>query len=152
VPRRSPPSPVLQPGGFTLIELVLVIVLFAIAGAFALPALQPALESVRAEAAARRTASFLDDVRRRSVVGRAVYTVRCLPDDDRLDADGPGDLKLAFALPEGADLVGCRPVKVRYFPQGYASGITLTLRDRSGRERMVTVGTFTGLARVADGS
>jgi hypothetical protein len=37
---------------------------------------------------------------------------------------------------------------VKYSPQGSATGLTLTLRDKSGRKRDLTVGAFTGLARV----
>ena len=114
----------------------------------AVPAIQPALESVRTEAAARRTASFLDEARRRAVLERRVVLVSCSPDERRLSLSGSASGEKDFQLPESVEIVSCRPGEIRYFPQGSASGMTLVLRDRSGRERNLTVGSFTGLSRV----
>ena len=124
------------------------LVVIAIAGVIAYPALQPALESARAEGAARRTAAFLDDARRRAVLGRAPLEVRCLPREGRLELVGEGAGPREFRVPEEVALVACRPERVRYFPQGSSSGLELLLRDRRGRERRVAVGAFTGLAAV----
>jgi len=134
--------------GFTLIELVLVLVLLAVAGVMALPALLPALETVRAEAAIRRTASFLDDARRRAVLERRVLVVNCRPDEERLVLLGAASGERAFLVPEAVAIVSCRPEQMSYFPQGSATGMTLRLRDRGGRERGLSVGTFTGLSRI----
>ena len=134
--------------GFTLIELVLVLVVLAIAGVMAAPAIQPALDSVRAEAAARRTASFLDDARRRAVLERKVLVLSCRPGGERLVLRGAASGEKVFQVPEAVAIVSCRPEELRYFPQGSASGMTLLLRDRRGRERRLTVGTFTGLSRI----
>jgi len=114
----------------------------------AAPAIQPALDSVRAEAAARRTAAFLDDARRRAVLERKVLTVRCLQGEESLVLVGAASGERTFKVPEAAAIVSCRPEAVRYFPQGSASGMTLLLRDTRGRERHLTVGTFTGLSRI----
>lgn len=129
---------------------MLVLVVLALAGVIAYPALQPALESARAEGAARRVAAFLDDVRRRSILGRAVLEVRCDPREGRLELLGAQAGGRGHRLPEGISLVSCRPEQVRYFPQGSSTGLELLLRDRRGRERLVAVGAFTGLASVGD--
>ena len=134
--------------GFTLIEIALVLVLLAVAGVMAAPAIQPALDSVRAEAAFRRTASFLDEARRRAVLERRVLTVRCLPGEGSLVLVGAASGERTFKVPEAAVIVSCRPEEVRYFPQGSATGTTLLLRDNHGRERRLSVGAFTGLSRV----
>jgi prepilin-type N-terminal cleavage/methylation domain-containing protein len=136
--------------GFTLIEVLLVLVVLAIAGVIAYPALQPALESVRAENAARRTAAFLDDVRRRSVLGRVQLEVACAPREGRLALRGGSGEPREFRVPEGTTIASCRPDRVRYFPQGSSSGMVLVLRDPRGRERRVAVGAFTGLAAVVE--
>jgi prepilin-type N-terminal cleavage/methylation domain-containing protein len=146
VTRRRGPA---VAAGFTLIELVIVLVLLGVGGGIAIPALQPVLESVRAEAAARSTASFLDEARRRAVLERRVIVVRCLPDDGRLTLFGAAAGERTFPVPEAVALVSCRPDEVRYFPQGSATGMQLVLRDRRGRERNLAVGAFTGLTRVA---
>jgi prepilin-type N-terminal cleavage/methylation domain-containing protein len=134
--------------GFTLIEIVLVLVVLAVAGVMVAPAIQPALDSVRVEAAVRRTASFLDDARRRSVLERKVLVVECRAGEERLVLLGSAAGDRAFQVPEAVAIVSCRPEEMRYFPQGSASGMTLTLRDRRGRERSLSVGSFTGLSRI----
>lgn len=113
-----------------------------------MPALQPALEATRAEAAARRTAAFLDEARRRAVLGRREVEVRCVPREERIERVEEGTARAAFRLAGDVRLVSCRPEQVRYFPQGSSSGLTLLLRDRRGRERRVTVGSFTGLSQI----
>lgn len=118
-----------------------------IASVLAAPAVGPALEAVRGEAGARRAASFLDGLRRRSVTARVVLTVRCDPEEDRLAIEG-GASPEAYRLDEYVDLLECRPESFRYFPQGYASGALLRLRDRRGRAYRLSVGAFTGLARL----
>lgn len=137
--------------GFTLIEIILVLVILAVAGVMAAPALTPALDAVRAEAAARRTAAFLDDARRRAVLERRVLVVTCRPDEGRLGLAGAAAGERAFPVPEAVTIVSCRPEEMRYFPQGSATGMTLVLRDRRGRERTLAVGTFTGLSRIDAG-
>ena len=134
--------------GFTLIEIVLVLVLLAVAGAVVVPAIQPALDSVRAEAAVRRTASFLDDARRRAVLERKVLVVRCRPGEERLVLLGSTSGEKVFPVPEAVALLSCGPGELRYFPQGSSTGSTLLLRDRRGGERRLTVGAFTGLSRI----
>ncbi|MHB8835021.1 MAG: pilus assembly FimT family protein [Candidatus Methylomirabilia bacterium] len=160
--------------GFTLIEIVLVLVLLAVAGVIAVPAIQPALDSVRTEAAVRRTASFLDAARTIAVLERKVLIVHCRPDEGRLmllgAAFGEGSFlilkrlgvvlrpqqgevspvmhEVSFPVPEAVAIVSCLPEEMRYFPQGSATGMTLLLRDAGGRERSLSVGAFTGLSRV----
>lgn len=134
--------------GFTLIEIILVLVVLAVAGALAVPAIQPAIDAVRAEAGARRVASFLDDARRRAVLGRTELTVSCRQREGELELGAPGAEGKVFRIPEALTIVSCRPESLRYFPQGAATGMSLALRDRAGRERLVSVGAFTGLARI----
>ena len=127
---------------------MLVLVLLAVAGVVVAPAIRPALDSVRAEAAVRRTASFLDEARRRAVLERKELVVHCKPGEGRLVLLGAASGERAFPVPPAVEIVSCRPEKMRYFPQGSATGMTLRLRDRGGRERSLTVGTFTGLSRI----
>jgi hypothetical protein len=95
----------------------------------------------------RSIASFLEDARRQAVLERKVLVLRCRTREGLLELIGsvPGKQHRVPAL---LTLVGCRPEEVRYHPQGSSDGMTLLLRDRGGRERRVTVGAFTGLARI----
>jgi Tfp pilus assembly protein FimT len=123
-------------------------VILAVAGALAVPALQPALEAARIESAARRVAAFLDDVRRAAVLERTALVVECRQHEGRLVlADTTARLR-PFPAIAPVELASCSPEELRYLPQGAASGMTVVLRDRGGRSRRVTVGAFTGLARV----
>lgn len=77
-----------------------------------------------------------------------MLVVRCRPGEDRLELAGGTSGEKSFPIPEQLELVSCLPEEVRYQPQGSSTGMTLLLRDQRGRERRVTVGGFTGLARV----
>jgi prepilin-type N-terminal cleavage/methylation domain-containing protein len=142
--------------GFTLIEIIVVMTILAVAGILIIPAVQPALEATRAEAGARKVATFLDDARRHSVFKRRIVTVRCRPDENQLQREVQGvepkqnGNSSTFAVPEPLTLAKCQPEAMRYFPQGGAEAMELTLRDPRGRERVIKVGTFTGLARIED--
>jgi len=127
-----------------------VLAVLALASVLVVPAVQPALDAVRAEAGIRRTAAFLDDARRRSVLERKTLTVRCRFRENQLELGRPGGEPAIFRIPEPLTLAECRPELLRYFPQGAATGMALSLRDPRGRERLISVGSFTGLARVED--
>lgn len=97
-------------------------------------------------------AAFLDDTRRRSVLGRAVLLVRCDPEQRQLAVDGAKDAGVDVKpFPEAVSEVSCSPGQMRYLPQGSADGMELVLRDARGRQRRLTVGAFTGLTRVDAG-
>ena len=136
--------------GFTLVELVIVLVILAVAGSLAIPRIQPALESVRAEREVRDIASWLEKVRLRAVLERKVLQVRCDAAAGALELVGSEEGGEPFPTPENVTLVSCDPEEASYHPQGSAEQLTILLRDRSGRERRVTVGAFTGLARIGD--
>ena len=74
--------------------------------------------------------------------------MRCRTREERLELVGEGAEARSFRIPDQVALVSCSPAQVRYFPQGSASGMALLLRDRRGRQRGVSVGTFTGLSRI----
>jgi hypothetical protein len=120
-----------------------------------MPALWPALDSVRFNAAVRQTASFLDGVRQRAVMKRSELEVRCDEQEDQLlvvDEHQPivAGEKNPFTIPYEVEL-SCAPRQVRYYAQGSTSTkLTLTLRGKGGRQRRIVVGAFTGLARPED--
>jgi hypothetical protein len=131
-----------------------VITILAVAGILIVPAVQPALESTRAEAGVRKVAAFLDDARRISVLDRKIVTLNCAPTENQLELQGVDlrkhGIRSPFTVPEPLVLAKCQPATARYFPQGGAEAMELTLRDPRGRERVIKIGTFTGLARIED--
>lgn len=74
--------------------------------------------------------------------------MRCRTGEALLELAGGAAGDRTFRIPEEMALVSCRPEELRYQPQGSSSGMVLLLRDKRGRERELSVGSFTGLARV----
>ena len=112
-------------GGFTLLELLLVLMVIALAGVMIFPDLNPALSRTRDEAALRRTVGTLDDFRRRAVSGGRTLTLSHGKTGRSLlvsVAGKEGDEELEEPLPEGVEAVSLEPEKCRYFPQGHSSG------------------------------
>jgi len=125
----------------------------ALAGAMIFPDLNPALRKTRDEAALRRTVATLDDFRRRAVSRGRTLTVSRGRMVGKLRVRVPGkdgDEEIEEPLPEGVEAVSLEPEECRYFPQGHSSGLILTVRTESGKLTRIEVGSFTGLARVAD--
>ena len=139
--------------GFTLLELLLVLAVIALAGVIVFPDLNPALRRTRDEAALRRTVTLLDDLRRRAVATGDTLVVTAGREGRSLLVSSPGgeDQTLEEELPRGVEVLKFEPRETRYFPQGHASGLTLAVKTGSGREATIEVGSFTGLARIADG-
>ncbi|MDB4285391.1 prepilin-type N-terminal cleavage/methylation domain-containing protein [bacterium] len=141
--------------GFTILELLLVLMMMALATALVLPNLNPALQGTRREAALKKTVAALDDVRRRAVTSGRILTVTMDEEGkNRLLVAGGGEEEDSFEaidIPDGAEIVELVPDEARYYPQGHSSGLVLTVK--TGRERLhrIEVGSFTGLARIEDG-
>ncbi len=137
--------------GFTLIEILMVLLVMSLAGFLIYPNLRPALTRVRGEAAVRKVASFLDTVRSEAVLRGEPLVLRRDIEGRRLVARSVREgeeFSASLQLPESAEIVSFQPEEVRYYPQGYSSGLTVKIRDRGQREYRIAVGTFTALARV----
>lgn len=141
-------------GGFTLLELVLVLFVFALAGLLVYPDLQPLMQRTSTEADLRRVVSFLDDVRSRAVAGGRILKVVHDDEGHRLVAlvRGGEETIVHRRLPENLRLLGMKPEELLYFPQGNASGGVLTFAAEDGDSRSrIEIGSFTGLSRTVEG-
>ena len=126
----------------------------ALAGVLIFPDLGPALQRIKADGALRRTASFLDDTRRRSVASGKILVVTLEGEEEmRITVREAGTAEGTVAEmpgPDGAEFLELEPGEGRYFPQGHASGFRLMI-GTVGEERVrIDVGSFTGLARIVD--
>jgi general secretion pathway protein H len=141
----------LSRGGFTLLELLLVLLLISLASALVYPNLQPHLQRTRREAALRKITATLDDLRRRAVASGKVLVLTF--DEERGDLllreEGSGKEPEALSVPEGEKIASMSPALLRYFPQGHSSGAVLMTDEGRGVSYRIEVGSFTGLARVA---
>lgn len=137
-------------GGFTLLELLMVLMVISLAGALVYPNLAPHLQRTSREAALRKMSSSLDDLRRQAVAGGKVLVL--LFDDEKgrllLSEEGAGEKSREFGVPEGLEVFSMDPKLLYYFPQGHSSGALLETGDEPGRTVRIEVGSFTGLSRI----
>ena len=138
-------------GGFTLLEMILVLMLISLAGALVYPNLQPHLQRTRREAALRKITATLDDVRRRSVASGKILVLTFDEEGGGLllRREGSGEGPEALPVPEGEEIASMIPPLLMYFPQGHSSGAVLKTEGSRGVSYRIEVGSFTGLARVA---
>ena len=140
--------------GFTLLELLLVLMVVALAGVFVFPNLDPALQRVKSDGALKRTTSFLDDTRRRSVAsGKTLIVTLEGEEERRITVREAGTTEGTVAEmpgPDGAEFLELEPGEGRCFPQGHASGFHLTVGTAGGERVRIDIGSFTGLARIVD--
>lgn len=139
-------------GGFTLVEMSLVLLLLSFTVLLVLPRMQPLLQSTRKEASMRRIAGFLDGVRTRAVSTGKILTLTHDEENNRLVAregeGGEGSVDF-IEVPGAVGSFTLEPEAVRYFPQGHSSGLVITFLDEEQRSSRIEVGSFTGLSRIS---
>ena len=139
-------------GGFTLIEMSLVLLLLSFAVLLVLPRMQPLLQSTRKEASMRRIAGFLDGVRTRAVsTGKTLTLTRDEDDNSLVVREGKGDEGRvdSIEVPGAVGIFTLEPEVVRYFAQGHSSGLVMTFLDEEEHASRIEVGSFTGLSRIS---
>ena len=155
--------------GFTLIELVVVVIIVGVVFSLALPTLGDGLRRWRLQGAVREVATFLKFARNQSVAGRA--PLQAFLDRSRsvywLDRpENPilytPDLAIErgvrlYALPAGirfGEMTAAGPdpggerVGILFFPRGSSTGAEVQLLDGKGRAYRIHVDPITGQARI----
>lgn len=150
LPLRFSPS-----AGFTLLELILVLVIAGIVMAVVLPNFQPAIASMQLRSATRDVASALRHVRGQAMargrdaeffldVNQHVYRV-----SGRRKAFAlPSSVKLTLFTAE-SELTGDGQGNIRFFPDGSATGGRVTL-ETPGKKQLVDVNWLTGAVVIHD--
>ena len=152
--------------GFTLLELLLVIVLLGILAGLASLQIAPLLSRTRLDGGARQVATDLQAVRMKAIAQNRAFRVTFRPDTrdyvvDRdedgawqrqaLDAHGTGAAADALiALPPGVSITAVNSGgDVVFVPRGYVdAGITITLGTAAGVERKRVVVNLAGRVRI----
>jgi len=134
--------------GFSLIELLLVVCVLAMAAAFGLPALQGTMTAYRLRASADTIAGELDAARVMAISRGAEYQVKFTSTsvyvEDPLDTDHAP--RVPKTLDEGVTVSGGGPT-ITFKPRGTCSGGAVQLGDTKGNTASITV-TATGKTTV----
>lgn len=134
--------------GFTLIEVVAVMLVLALAAAVVVPAVGRGAESLRARAAVSGFAAFLRHAREQAVTRRETYEVRVDPEARTLVLTVAGSDKVRGSrrLAQGIQVTAAppSPLTVTFQPQGLSSGATFRIEAPGRRVFTVTVDPITG--------
>lgn len=123
-------------GGYTLVELVVVLVILGLAGALAVPAIAAWRPPSDLDAAAARVVEALHAARERAVIGGH---------DAELVIDAanqrawlrPRDTSFVLDLPDGCQLTGAARSVMRFAPDGPAHGTIPSIACGSRRARVL---------------
>lgn len=159
---RSP-----SPGGFTLLELMVVLVLISLMVALVVPRFAGSLSRLETTTVSRKIAAGLRYARSRAVTEKSVYVAafefengrmrvlplaEATPEDETERVTGDFDL---YELPshirfmrgktaQGEVYEGGRPFIFVFFPTGGSSGGELLIRDTDGRTVRLAADIITG--------
>jgi len=138
--------------GFTLLELLVVLAIVALAAALVVPNIPSVIGATRLTTAAQVTGAFLREARALAIVEGVAVDFEIDPRSgayrfaDRAKSINPGvALVLTTMLPAGR--APGSPGVVRFYPDGGASGAVIRL-ERGGTLRVVAVDPLTGRVRV----
>ncbi len=135
--------------GFTLIELVVVLFVLALAVTVVVPALGRGLDSVRTRVEVAGVARFLRAAREQAITRGEVYEVRVDPAARALMLVAGGERKtvrasrrLSTGFEIASDVRGA--TAVAFSPQGLSSGGRFSIHAPGGRPYIVSVDPLTG--------
>jgi len=144
--------------GFTLVEMMVVMVLIGLLAGLALPRVASSLPGFELKTSARKVVSILRYARGRAITEQEAFAVYFDPRQGAVAVlseagtegrpTAPGSLQ-AFHLPESVKLepVGAPtdvPATIGFFPEGGSTGGEIVLLAGSNRRMRVTVGHVTG--------
>lgn len=135
--------------GFTLLEIVVVLLVLAVAVGLAAPTIGRSLESVRTRAEVASFSATLRHAREQAITTRQQHTVVVNPTMRLVTVTGDEDevrWKRALSPRLTIDVVDPDALRIRFEPQGTSSGGTFRLRSGAVRYR-VTVDAVTGRVR-----
>lgn len=138
-------------GGFTLLEVLLVLVIFSLSVALAAPSISNGSRGVIIKASAKKVASTIGYARNRAARDRKNYYAQAHNNRLVISAADGGSFKKELVLPDDLRLEtseGSGSVMV-FYPGGGSSGGSYEVRDASDRILyMITVEPSTGGVKV----
>ena len=156
-PTLRPGDPVGQPSGFSLLELVVVLVLVGLAATLILPSFTTGLSGIKLETAARDLITEMKVARARAISQQKVFRFRLSQNPASSQslsatlANEFGEPIEEFPLDPSIRWVtepDARSLEISFYPNGRSSGSSFTLRNQAGKSIAIEVDTVTGFARV----
>lgn len=154
MPRISPPG---EPAGFSLFELIVVLIVLTVAAALVLPSLTRGMSGLEMDAAARDMLTLMKKARSEAIAEQKVFRVM-LETDPNQPADAyvytneyEEEIK-RFEFPRGIRILVKDPDSngmISFFPNGRSSGFEFQLRNEQGKTLLVEVDPVTGFARLS---
>ncbi len=127
-------------GGYTLVEIVVVLVILALAMGVVVPAVGRSVEGIRLRAEVAGVASFLRSAREQAITQRKPYAVRVDPQTGLLVlTTGTDAVKASRSLRAAVRLEGTQAIS--FLPQGLSSGGRLRVGSPG---YLITVDPLTG--------
>jgi prepilin-type N-terminal cleavage/methylation domain-containing protein len=159
-----------QSCGFTLLELMLVMVIIVMMTAFAVPALRTTLFSDQLKSSARKLIGLIAEASQEAAASQSVYQLHVDLDGNivRMESEAAGtgddDMRPAetkqLTLPESIRIVdvsssygGKRSLgetTIRFTTRGYVDKTLIHLRADDGRDMTIMLSPFLGVTRIYD--
>lgn len=110
--------------GFTLLELIVVLLLLALAAGLVMPAVGRSLEAVRARGEIAGFSALLRHAREQAITSRRPHAVVVDPNERQVRILADDEVRKTRALPAGWTIEATPPpnLTVRFEPQGNSSG------------------------------
>ncbi len=157
-----------QSRGFTLIEILVVMVLISLVTAFTIPSIRTSLFSDQLKATARRLVGFVTEVSQNAVSNQSEYRISFDLEENRVWAT-PGAAKnkqdeevkeIKLVVPESVrivDVVSANSDKnsqgtatLYLSKKGYIDKTAIHLRSDDGRDMTIVLSPFLGVTRIFD--
>lgn len=151
-----PMSPPGDRAGFTLLELVVVLILLGAVALVAIPTFSRGLTGIRLETATRDLITHMRQARMQAVATQRVHRILLLPAET---PESPSSYAVTdeferplkrIDLPERVHPVldDASPRLISFYPNGRSSGGFVVLRAEGGRRTTVEVSPITGFGRM----
>lgn len=110
--------------GFTLLELIVVLLVLAVAAGLAMPAIGRSVDAVRVRAEIAGFSAVLRHAREQAIVLRRVHAVVVDPTEHQVRILADDEVRKTRAIPAGWTIEASPPpnLTVRFEPQGSSSG------------------------------
>ena len=135
--------------GFTLLELLVVLMILALAAAVAGPSIGRTVDTVRARAEVARFSALLRHTREQAITSRRPHALVVDPPAHRVTIMAGEEVRESRSLPDHLDIEAEPPgsLTVRFEPQGTSSGGAFRVTSGHLHYR-VTVEPLTGRVRI----